>query len=53
MPLAMSPKQAEYFDRIQKQVDEIYDIAKMARSKGLDPFYRRGMSSGIRHGWTG
>ena len=37
MPLAMSPKQAEYFDRIQKQVDEIYDIAKMARSKGLDP----------------
>jgi DNA polymerase II large subunit len=37
MPIAMSDKQREYFDKIEKDVEAIYEVAKKARLVGLDP----------------
>lgn len=33
----MSPEYREYFRSIQRGIDELYEVAKKARSKGLDP----------------
>ncbi len=36
-PPAMSPHIKQYFDSIKKEVERVYKIAIIARSKGLDP----------------